>query len=175
MKAQTAQQSPGITAPASPTIVDANSLLALMNEINGSIARRAFELFDSRNRETGHEVEDWLSAESELLHPVPVNITKSDNQLVVRAEVPGYAPAAIQVGVEARRLFISSRSELTAEPEQGETIYTERRANQIIRMLELPATVDPDKVTATCKDGILYLKMPIMETGEPAHDEVESG
>ena len=166
MKAQTALQSPGITAPASPTIVDANSLLALMNEINGSIARRAFELFESRNRETGHEVEDWYRAESELLHPVPVNITKSDDQLIVSAEVPGYTPTDIQVGVEARRLLISGRSEQAAEPSQGETIYTERPAHQIFRALELPAVVDPEKTKATCKDGILYLTLPILKTGE---------
>lgn len=66
-----------------------------MNEINGSIARRAFEWFESRNRETGHEIEVRLRAESERLHPVPVDITKSGKQLIVSAEVPGYAPADI--------------------------------------------------------------------------------
>ena len=174
MKAQTALQSQAVAAPANPTIVDANSLLALMNEINSSIARRAFELFESRNREPGHEVEDWFRAESELLRPVPVDITKSDDQLMVRAEVPGYTPTDIQVGVEARRLLISSQSEQTAEPEQGETLYSERRANQIFRALELPVTIDPDKIKATCKDGILYLTLPILPN-EPTQGEVESG
>lgn len=167
MRAQTALESQGVAASTGPTIVDADSLLGLMNEVNGSIARRAFELFENRNGETGHEVEDWFRAESELLHPVPVDIKKSDNQLLISAEVPGYTPADIQVGIEARRLFISSGFEQRAKSKRGETIYTERRSEQIFRTLELPATVDPNNVNATCREGMLYLTLPVAETSEP--------
>ena len=47
MKAQTALQSQAGAAFTNPTMVEAGSLLALMNEINGSIVRRAFELFEA--------------------------------------------------------------------------------------------------------------------------------
>ena len=49
MKAQTALQSQARATFTNPTIVEADSFLALMNEINGSIVRRAFELFESRS------------------------------------------------------------------------------------------------------------------------------
>ena len=47
MKAQTALQSQAGAAFTNPTMVEAGSLLALMNEINRSIACRAFELFEA--------------------------------------------------------------------------------------------------------------------------------
>ena len=164
MKAQTAPQSQGITASAGPAIVDTSSLLALMNELNDLIARRAFELYETRNREAGHEVEDWFRAESELLHLMPIDITKSDNQLIISAEVPGHAPADIRVGVEERRLLISGGFEQTMESKQGKTIYTERRAKQSFRALELPAAVDPNNANATCREGVLYLTLPIIQS-----------
>ena len=54
-----------------------------------SIARRAFEIFDNNGRWLGHDLEDWFRAESELLHPVHLEIAESDDNLTVRAEVPG--------------------------------------------------------------------------------------
>ena len=38
-----------------------------MQPVQLAIARRAFELFEKRNREHGHDWEDWFQAESELL------------------------------------------------------------------------------------------------------------
>ena len=37
-----------------------------------SIIRRAFELVESNEQWRGHELDDWLRAEAELLHPVPL-------------------------------------------------------------------------------------------------------
>lgn len=37
------------------------------NDVGDRIAKRAFELYESRGREDGHDVEDWLSAEREIL------------------------------------------------------------------------------------------------------------
>ena len=37
-------------------------------EVHKRIAQRAFELYESRGRENGHDIEDWLRAEAELRH-----------------------------------------------------------------------------------------------------------
>jgi HSP20 family molecular chaperone IbpA len=68
------------------------------------IARRAFELFETRGGSPGHDTEDWLRAESELLHPVPVSVTESDGAYIVRAEVPGFCSKDIEISVEPHRL-----------------------------------------------------------------------
>ena len=125
-----------------------------------SIAQRAFEIFNDNGRWFGHEVEDWLRAESELLHPVHLQMTETDENLEVRAEVPGFTTKELTIDVEPRRLTITGKHEAQEENKKGKTVYSERCAKQIMRIVDLPADVDSSKVTATMKDGVLNLVMP---------------
>ncbi len=45
-------------------------LQAKVQKVQLAIARRAHELFEARGREHGHDLDDWVRAESELLCPV---------------------------------------------------------------------------------------------------------
>src|SRR5208283_519564 len=76
-----------------------------------SIARRAFEIFDGRGRAEGHDLEDWFRAESELLHPVHLDIAQSDYSYTVHLEVPGFSAKDLEIGVEPHRLTISGARE----------------------------------------------------------------
>ena len=42
---------------------------------------------------------------------------------------------------------------------QEATVYSERRSNQIFRVLDLPSQIDPDRVNATLSDGVLEIKL----------------
>ena len=125
-----------------------------------SIARRAFEIFNNNGRWLGHELEDWFRAESELLHPVHLEIAESDDSLTVRAEVPGFSTKELEINVEPRRLTIAGKHEAQEESKKGKTIYSERCAKEILRVVDLPAEVDSSKVSATLKDGILNIELP---------------
>jgi HSP20 family protein len=125
-----------------------------------SIARRAFEIFDSNGRWRGRELSDWLQAESELLHPVHLELEESDDNLTVRAEVPGFSTKELEINVGPRKLTITGKHEAQEESKKGKTVYSERCAKEILRVVDLPAEVDCSKVTATLKDGILSLEMP---------------
>jgi len=81
------------------------------SQIHDALARRAFDIFESRGRSPGHELEDWSRAESELLHPVPVNVTESNGQYIVRAEVPGFGGKDLEVMVKPLSLRISGKRE----------------------------------------------------------------
>ena len=51
-----------------PSVVESPTALAIASSVSESdIARRAFELYCDRGREDGHDVDDWLNAERELL------------------------------------------------------------------------------------------------------------
>jgi len=65
-----------------------------------TIARRAYEIFETNGREFGRDLENWFRAERELLHPVPLNITESDSSLELKAEVPGFTEKELEIGVE---------------------------------------------------------------------------
>lgn len=135
------------------------SIFDRMQELHDSIARRAFELFEGKGRWTGRELDDWLHAESELLHPVHLELTDSDNHFNVRAEVPGFSAKELEINVEPRRLTISGKHETKEETRKGKTIYSELCAGEILRVVDLPAEVDTSSVTATLKDGVLNIKM----------------
>lgn len=125
-----------------------------------SIARRAFEIFDNNGRWFGHELDDWFRAESELLHPLHAELAESDDNLTVRAEVPGFSAKEIDINVEPRRLTISGKHQTQEESKKGKTIYSERCANEILRVFELPLEVDSSKVSAILRDGVLNIEMP---------------
>lgn len=135
------------------------SIFDRIQEIHDSIARRAFELFEGSGRWPGRELDDWFRAESELLHPVHLELTDSDNHLNVRAEVPGFSSKELEINVEPRRLTVSGKHETREETRKGKTIYSELCAGEILRVVDLPAEVDTSSVTATLKDGILNIKM----------------
>ncbi|MCL5006389.1 MAG: Hsp20 family protein [Acidobacteria bacterium] len=145
-------------APIKFTEID--KLFDRTQETYRSIARRAFELFEGKGRISGHDLEDWLRAESELLHPIHITINESEKGFKVQAEVPGFSAKELEASVEPRRLTITGQRETKGKHEKGKTIYSERCANQILRVIDLPAEVDPAKATATLKDGILDFNIP---------------
>ena len=125
----------------------------------GEIARRAFEIFDNNGRWLGNDLEDWFRAESELLHPVHLEVAESDDNLTVRAEVPGFSTKELEINVEPRRLTITGKHEAQEESKKGKTIYSERCVKEILRVVDLPAEVDSSKVSAILKDGILKIEL----------------
>jgi HSP20 family molecular chaperone IbpA len=54
-----------------------------------------------------------------------------------------------------------------ASNQEGEqTVYSERRSNQIFRALDLPSEIDPDKAGATLENGILEIRLLKVGTGK---------
>jgi HSP20 family molecular chaperone IbpA len=143
----------------SPAIIDLERLIARMNEIHEAIGRRAYELFEARGREHGHDLEDWLDAERELVQFFPVVLTDSRESLIVRSEVPGFTGDEIEVGVEPERVFISGRRETQAPSREG---ALSKKSAQVFRAVDLPVRVEPERATAKLKDGVLEITLPKM-------------
>lgn len=164
------------TAPEtkSPIFVEFEKLFDQMKEFTESIAARAYEFFEARGRELGHDLEDWIRAESELMRRVPVEIKETETALTVRAEVPGFEAKDIKVSVEQRQLILSGKTETATEETTGETIYNERRTNQFYRSVALSTEVDATKVTASVKNGVLELTIPKAAQTEAVQVEVKA-
>ena len=129
-------------------------------EIYDSIARRAFEIFESSGRVSGRNHEDWLKAEAELLHPVHLDIAESDEAVTVRAEVPGFSAKELEIRLAPRRLAITGKRQTKQEQSAENTVYSERCVDQVFRLVELPAEVNPEKAAATLNEGVLQLAIP---------------
>lgn len=160
MKGQSAAIMQPVNEAAPVNLLPTSELGDRIQDLFNSTARRAFEIFDGRGRADGHDLEDWFRAESELLHPLHLDVEESDNALTVHAEVPGFSAKELEVGVEPHRLTITGKRETSEEGTSKKTIYREQCSNQIFRAINLPAEVDSSKVTATLKDGVLKLSMP---------------
>jgi HSP20 family molecular chaperone IbpA len=131
-----------------------------VNEMYQKIARRAFEHFERDDGIGGHDRDHWFAAETELLHPVHINITELDEALTLQAEVPGFGINELQISLEPKRLTITGKKGSCGEQKRGNTIYEELCSNEILRVVDLPLEVEASKATATLKNGVLELKMP---------------
>jgi HSP20 family molecular chaperone IbpA len=169
-----AQQALEKKAAASPLFVEAEKLFDQMKGFSQNVAQRAYELFESRGREIGHELEDWFRAEFEVMRWVPVEMKEADGKFIVRAEVPGFKAADIKVNVEPRQLTISGKHETKQEEKAENSFYSELRANQFYRCLTLPATVDTTKTDATLKDGVLELTLDKAPASQPVNVAVKT-
>ncbi len=129
-------------------------------ELYDIIARHAFEAFEGRGRKPGYDLDDWIKAESELLHPVHLAIAESDDAVTVRAEVPGFCANDLEVRVDGHRLTISGKRETNENQWTRKTIYTERCSSEIFRTVELPPEAEPTKIHATLNSGVLEFVMP---------------
>lgn len=125
-----------------------------------NIARRAFEIFERNGRSFGRDLEDWFKAEGELLHPVHITVTESGEALEIKAEVPGFSEKELEISVEPRRLTIAGKRESAKEEKKGKVLSSTSCSDQILRVVDLPAEIETNKVTATLKNGVLNLHMP---------------
>lgn len=148
-------------------VIKFTSLFDQMEETFNALARRAYEIFDGNGRILGRELDNWLQAERELLHPVALNITETDEVFTVKAEVPGFTEKEIEVAVEAGRVAITGQRESSKEEKKGKTVCSECRSDQVLRIVNLPAEVEADKVTATLKNGVLELTLPKVAKAQP--------
>jgi HSP20 family protein len=160
MTPQTATVMQPAKAPAIAKQTELENFFDRFQKVYDSIEKRAFDIFDNNGRWFGNELSDWLQAESEILHPVYLEIAETDEALTVRAEVPGFTAKELDILVEGNRLTIAGKHESKEDSNKGKTIYSERCAREILRSVDLPSDVDASKVNATLKDGVLNLELP---------------
>lgn len=140
------------------TLVPSSALFDDIQRLKSSIARRAFEIFESNGKTDGHDTEQWLTAESEFLHPVLVELGETNDRLTVRAEVPGFTAKEIEVAVEPRRLTISCKRE-SEEESKDQELTQERCSDRILQVIDLAAEVDEATAEATFQDGVLEVQV----------------
>jgi HSP20 family molecular chaperone IbpA len=150
-----------------PTLLSLRNPAALRWEIQQvqlAIARRAYELFEARRCEHGHDWEDWFRAESELLRPVSISTSESANQISIRANVLGFEENELKVSVEPHRIMILGKKQInTTETEGGKVEYIDWYPDQILQFIDLPAQVIPENAVVELQAGQLKFELPKAE------------
>jgi len=158
-----------LTKPETSTQSETTSpLIEEVDPIYDMIARRAFEIYEGNERLFGLDVADWLQAEAEFLHPLHIAVAESPEAVTVRADVPGFKEDNLQIKVEPRRVTITGKRETKKESCNKKIVYCETCADQILRVVDLPAAVDTKNAKTTVKDGVLELDLQKAETEQ--HD-----
>lgn len=137
-----------------------SSFLEEISELFNKIEKRAYELFDGRGREDGHDLEDWFNAETELFRELPLEIVEKENLLIIRAEVPGFTAEELEISLEPVLLTVTGKHQQETEKKQEKKVHSEIREKEIFRRIVLPVNVIPDNATATLNNGVLEITAP---------------
>lgn len=89
-----------------------------------------------------------------------VDLIDRDGEFVLRAEIPGVERDNLDVSIADNRVTIKGERETTSKEEKGEYFRSEISRGTFARTLTLPSDVDPDKASASFKDGVLELTLP---------------
>lgn len=163
-------ESKAVTPAKGPAIheVSLDALFSKMSEWSTRIARRAYDFFAASGFTNGHDLDDWLKAEGELLQPVRLDVKDAKDEFIVIADVPGFDAKELDIHVNGSHLVIEGKHERTQQTKEkeGKTV-SESESRQIYRALDLPAPILADKAHAELKNGVLELKLP--KAAKPKH------
>lgn len=88
-----------------------------------------------------------------------LNIWDNGEALCAEAEVPGFEMKDLEVTVMNNQLTLKGRR--SVEHDENTAFHRrERFTGEFVRTMTLPVEVNPDKVEATLKDGVLTIQMP---------------
>jgi HSP20 family protein len=88
-----------------------------------------------------------------------IEVSESPRTLIVRADVPGFKEKDLEIAVEPRRVTSAGKRVTRSGLHTHKRIYSEVSSDVILRVIDLPATVDAAKVKTTVKDGVLELDL----------------
>ena len=137
-----------------------------IQQIQLSIARRAYELFEMRNCEHGHDWEDWFQAESEMLRPVSIAVSESSDRLSLRANVLGFDENQLKVSIEPQRLTIVGRKLFDAKIRLVKEQRGEFEPDQILHVIDLSSEIDPRRAFVELQSGVMKFELPKVEQSE---------
>jgi HSP20 family protein len=90
----------------------------------------------------------------------PVDLYETEDEVVVKASLPGVKAEEIAISVASGTLTIKAETKQQEEKEEPEYYRRERRYGTFQRALTLPARVNSEKAEATFEDGVLELHLP---------------
>jgi len=89
----------------------------------------------------------------------PVDVSENDEEVMVRFEAPGVNPRDIDITVAGTTLNITGKKEEREECEQEDFYRCERRFGAFRRAIDLPESVDPDRVAAESENGVFLVRI----------------
>ena len=101
-----------------------------------------------------------------------VDIYETENELVLKADLPDVKLDDIDVRVENETLTIKGERRFEQQENSKGFHRIERSYGTFVRSFSVPATVETDKVAADYRDGVLTVTLPKKEAAKPRQEKV---
>ena len=92
-----------------------------------------------------------------------VDVYKTDNKLLMFVDVPGLNSSDIEVTTTEDTLTIKGEFKPPKVPDNAKALMREHSYGTFARTFKLPVSINPEKVKAVYKDGILEISIPLSE------------
>lgn len=108
----------------------------------------------------------WRAAEMNEL-TFPIDVSESENEIVVKAVLPGVKPDDVDISVSEGVLTIKGQSRFEQKTEKENYYRKEIRYGAFSRSIALPTHVEHERAEAEFADGILAVHLPKAEEVKP--------
>jgi HSP20 family protein len=120
----------------------------------------------------GQNGEDALMTSGTWVPPVDI-YQDGNNELVLKAELPDMTREDIEITVDNGTLTVKGEKKLSNEVKEEQFHRIERRYGTFVRSFSLPPTVDPNRVGAEYRNGVLTVRLPLREEAKPRQIKVD--
>ena len=107
------------------------------------------------------------SSESEAATPTwspSVDVFEAENEIVLRAELPGLSEEDVEITLENGRLSVKGEKKLRKDEVEGEYRRVESRFGSFVRSFAVPNTLARENIEATFEKGVLQVSLPKVGT-----------
>jgi HSP20 family protein len=105
---------------------------------------------------------------------MPLDVVRHDGDVTLRFDVPGSDPDSIEVTVDRGVLTVSVKRQ-EERTENDKFFVRERSFGTFTRRLRLSENMNADAVEATYTNGVLEVRIPVLEQAKPRKVEVRPG
>lgn len=101
-----------------------------------------------------------------------VEVCERDNKLKICADLPGMTKDDIKLELTNEGLILKGERKREHEERHEGYHRTERSYGQFYRLIPVPENIDPDKIRAEFKNGVLEIDLPIPESARERRKEI---
>ena len=104
-----------------------------------------------------------------------IDVYETDQDVVVKATVPGVKPEDIDINLTGDILTIKTETKEDVERKDKNYVHRERRFGAMSRSMTLPTAVQSDKAEAKFENGVLTLTLPKAKEAKPKQIKIKAG